>query len=175
MSLEFTLTLKPEQENDSALIKKLLRREINARILKTDSAHGRNASGAVEKNSLNDDFNFRCVKKSVDARHGQLKLVMRFKVWGKDEDENADTKIPTWKKADSGKSVIIVGAGPAGLFGALTLLENGIKPVIIERGSETSKRKRDIAAISTKDFVNSDSNYCFGDNWRFLFLVVPLQ
>ena len=162
MSLEFTLTLKPEQENDSALIKKLLRRELNARILKTDSAHGKNASWAGENSrtskntSLNDDFNFRCVKKSVDARHGQLKLVMRFKVWGKDEDENADTKIPTWKKADSGKSVIIVGAGPAGLFGALTLLENGIKPVIIERGSETSKRKRDIAAISTKDFVNSD-------------------
>ena len=169
MSLEFTLTLKPEQENDSALIKKLLRRELNAQNLKTNSAHGKNASGAGKnlqagKNAaLNDDFNFRCVKKSVDARHGQLKLVMRFKVWGKNENENADTKIPIWKKADSGKSVIIVGAGPAGLFGALTLLENGIKPIIIERGSETSKRKRDIAAISTKDFVNSDSNYCFGE------------
>lgn len=169
MSLELTLTLKPEQENDSALIKKLLSREINARILKTNSAHVTNSSGA-DKNSrpltkafVNDDFNFRCIKKSVDARHGQLKLVMRFKVWGKNEDENQDVKIPVWKKADSGKSVIIIGAGPAGLFGALTLLENGIKPVIIERGSETSKRKRDIAAISTKDFVNSDSNYCFGE------------
>lgn len=147
MSLELTLTLKPEQENDSALIKKLLSREINAFV----------------NNDFKDDFNFRCIKKSVDARHGQLKLVMRFKVWGKNEDENPDAKIPVWKKADSGKSVIIIGAGPAGLFGALTLLENGIKPVIIERGSETSKRKRDIAAISTKDFVNSDSNYCFGE------------
>lgn len=169
MSLELTLTLKPEQENDSALIKKLLSREINARILKTNSAHVTNSSGADKNlrpltNALvNDDFNFRCIKKSVDARHGQLKLVMRFKVWGKNEDENPDVKIPVWKKADSGKSVIIIGAGPAGLFGALTLLENGIKPVIIERGSETSKRKRDIAAISTKDFVNSDSNYCFGE------------
>jgi uncharacterized FAD-dependent dehydrogenase len=56
-----------------------------------------------------------------------------------------------------------VGSGPAGLFGALKLLEYGIKPIIIERGPETSQRRKDIALISTKDFVNEDSNYCFGE------------
>lgn len=62
-----------------------------------------------------------------------------------------------------GKSVVIIGAGPAGLFAALTLLESGIKPVIIERGPETSQRKRDIADISRTGLLNGDSNYCFGE------------
>jgi len=150
MNAEYTLILKPEEENNSGLIKKLLLREIEKKAGKEESQEARKG------------FNFYCIKKSIDARHGQLKLVMRYKVFtGK--EENQKSSIPSWNKADSKKSVIIVGAGPAGLFGALKLLESGIKPVIIERGSETSKRKRDIAAISTKGFVNSDSNYCFGE------------
>lgn len=103
------------------------------------------------------------VKKSIDARHKNIKLFLRYKVYIGEKPGDALKKIPQWKKADGSKTVLIIGSGPAGLFGALKLLEHGIKPVIIERGTDTSSRKRDIAAISTRGTVNSDSNYCFGE------------
>ena len=61
------------------------------------------------------------------------------------------------------KSAIIIGAGPAGLFAALTLLEHGIKPIIYERGKEVSERKRDIALLNRNEGLNPESNYCFGE------------
>ena len=59
--------------------------------------------------------------------------------------------------------MLIIGSGPAGLFGALKLLEYGIKPIVIERGSDAGERKKVIASISTKGIVDSDTNYCFGE------------
>ncbi|MCI6545693.1 MAG: FAD-dependent monooxygenase, partial [Spirochaetia bacterium] len=104
------------------------------------------------------------VKKSIDARHGQLKYHLRYKVFIDEEPGEIKTSaLPEWKSADGKKTVIIVGSGPAGLFGALKLLEKGIKPVIVERGERTSDRKKSIAKISTQDLVDSDSNYCFGE------------
>ena len=104
------------------------------------------------------------VKKSIDARHGQLKYHLRYKVFIDEEPGEVKTSaLPEWKSADGKKTVIIVGSGPAGLFGALKLLEKGIKPVIVERGERTSDRKKSIAKISTQDLVDSDSNYCFGE------------
>ena len=61
------------------------------------------------------------------------------------------------------KQVIIVGAGPAGLFAALRALELGIKPVIVERGKPVEQRKYDIAALTREKRVNPDSNWCFGE------------
>ena len=61
------------------------------------------------------------------------------------------------------RSVTIIGAGPAGLFAALTLLEHGIKPIIYERGKEVSARKRDIALLNRNEGLNPESNYCFGE------------
>ena len=64
-------------------------------------------------------------------------------------------------KAD--RSAIIIGAGPAGLFAALTLIEHGIKPIIYERGKEVSERKKDIALLNRNEGLNPESNYCFGE------------
>ena len=61
------------------------------------------------------------------------------------------------------QEVIIVGAGPAGLFAALRLIELGLRPVIIERGRDVSSRKKDIALISREQIINPESNYCFGE------------
>src|SRR5213075_1516037 len=61
------------------------------------------------------------------------------------------------------RSAIIAGAGPAGLFAALRLIELGIKPIIIERGKDVKSRRRDLAAINKLHVVNPDSNYCFGE------------
>ena len=151
MIKEITITVKPEEEKNLKLHKFLALKEIKKN------------GGSIPSGEVVLVF----VKKSIDARHGQLKLHLRYKVYiGETPDEatqKGQNQLPEWKTASGNKSVIIIGAGPAGLFGALTLLEKGIKPVIIERGEMTPERKKDIALISTKGLVNSDSNYCFGE------------
>lgn len=156
MVKDFSIIIKSEDEQNKGLIKSLLIKEIKKQI----------PAGELGKiSNWQSNFTPVFVKKSIDARHGQVKLCLRYKCFiGEKADENAaGTALPVWKKADGKKSVVIVGAGPAGLFGALKLLEKGIKPVIIERGTQTSQRKKDIALISTKDNVNENSNYCFGE------------
>ena len=99
-------------------------------------------------------FVFR--KKSLDARHKTVKTHLRY-----------DGKfIAPWKKltkAENCKKVVVVGAGPGGLFASVQLLEKGIKPILIDRGPGTKQRKIDIAKISTEGFLNDESNYCFGE------------
>ena len=148
MIKEITITLKPEDEKNAGLHKNLIQKELQKNHIKAA------------------DFESVFVKKSIDARHGQLKLHLRYKVYIGEKPEAAGEWKPLWKSCQGAgpeRTVIIVGAGPAGLFGALKLLESGIKPVIIERGRETRQRKKDIALISTRDLVNGDSNYCFGE------------
>lgn len=146
MIKDISITVKPDDEKNSALHKSLVIKELKKSHLPTA-----NLTLVFEK-------------KSIDARHGQLKLHLRYKVYINEKpDSVSNANLPVWKKADGNKTVLIVGGGPAGLFGALKLLEKGIKPVIVERGAETSQRKKDIALISTKDNVNPDSNYCFGE------------
>lgn len=152
MIKELTITINPEDESNNSLIQKKIFSELKAQKV-------------ILKNQNEKGFEFVLQKKSVDARHGQIKIHLRYKVYIGESQKDSVFKLPEWKKVDekSCKSVIIVGSGPAGLFGALKLLEYGIKPIIIERGPETSQRRKDIALISTKDFVNEDSNYCFGE------------
>ncbi|MFX5972554.1 FAD-dependent monooxygenase, partial [Acinetobacter baumannii] len=64
---------------------------------------------------------------------------------------------------NNAKKVMIIGAGPAGLFAALELILLGIKPIIIERGKDVKARRRDLAALNKEGIVNPDSNYCFGE------------
>jgi uncharacterized protein len=68
-----------------------------------------------------------------------------------------------YKDVSKAKQAVIVGAGPAGLFAALRLIELGIKPVILERGKDVQERRRDLANINKKNIVNENSNYCFGE------------
>ncbi len=137
-----TITVKPEQEKNTKLIEKLVLSQMKKR---------------GNKNIL-----VFC-KRSVDARHGQVKIHLRYDVYIDEEAPALQTKLPVWKKADGKHTVVIIGSGPAGLFGALKLLEYGIKPIIIERGPDTTQRRKDIALISKEDFVNPESNYCFGE------------
>lgn len=104
----------------------------------------------------------RILKKSVDARKKDIRINITVEVFS---GETAKARIEPfkWKDVSSSKEVIIVGAGPAGLFAALRLIESGIRPVILERGRDVSSRKRDIARISREHIVDPDSNYCFGE------------
>ncbi|MDY4768742.1 MAG: FAD-dependent monooxygenase [Treponema sp.] len=147
MITEVTITVLPDDEKNKNLIDKLILKE----LAKKNVSAGKKHIPVF-------------VKKSIDARHGQLKYHLRYKVFIDEEPGEIKTSaLPEWKSADGKKTVIIVGSGPAGLFGALKLLEKGIKPVIVERGERTSDRKKSIAKISTQDLVDSDSNYCFGE------------
>ncbi len=147
MITEVTITVLPDDEKNKNLIEKLILKE----LAKKNVSAGKKHIPVF-------------VKKSIDARHGQLKYHLRYRVFIDEEPGEVKTSaLPEWKSADGKKTVIIVGSGPAGLFGALKLLEKGIKPVIIERGERTSDRKKSIAKISTQDLVDSDSNYCFGE------------
>lgn len=148
MISEVLITVKPENEHNKKLIHKLILQELEKKNL------------FVGDKKLEYVF----VKKSIDARRGQVKFHLKYKVFIDEKMEDLKTsELSEWKTVTGDKSVLIIGAGPAGLFGALKLLEKGIKPIIIERGSETLKRKQDIAKISTQNVVNADSNYCFGE------------
>ncbi len=105
----------------------------------------------------------RPLKRSIDARGRQVKVNLEVEVF---IDETPTQRISFEKKySDTSKSkqVIIVGAGPAGLFAALRLIELGIKPIVVERGKDVRSRRRDLAAINKDHVVNPESNYCFGE------------
>jgi uncharacterized FAD-dependent dehydrogenase len=105
----------------------------------------------------------RVIKRSVDARKENIRVNLTVEVFsGKDSALPAITPfIPV--DVSLKQEVIIVGAGPAGLFAALRLIELGLRPVIIERGRDVSSRKKDIARISREQIIDPDSNYCFGE------------
>ena len=133
--------------------------------LQTGTAVAKTAFSLPAGTTGKENISFVFSKKSLDARHGKAKFVMRYDVYIGEEAPSQEDLLPQWKsvKGSKCKSVLVVGSGPAGLFGALKLLEGGIKPIIIERGSDTKTRKVDIAKISTRGLLDSDSNYCFGE------------
>ena len=112
---------------------------------------------------------YRIVSKSVDARQRNLRVNLSILLDEQGKRVPKDAPVPLYEPPHfqdvhgAEKVVYIVGAGPAGLFAALTLLENGIKPVIFERGKEVSERKRDIALLNRNEGLNTESNYCFGE------------
>ena len=101
------------------------------------------------------------MRRSIDARND---ILYRYRVEVYKPDEvMADYVLEEYKDVSSAEPVVIVGAGPAGMFAALRLLMRGYKPVILERGKDVHQRKFDMAKLSREGVVNPDSDYCFGD------------
>ncbi len=160
MIIEINLTVENQQIDDIGFLKQKALSEIkegNGKVL----PEGRILHNASYE--LKDIKGFVFKKKSIDARRGLVKVHLRYHVYiGEEPAENDSGFTPAWKKAGD-KRVVIIGNGPCGLFAALTLLEHGIKPLIVEQGSPTSQRKVDIANISRTGEINPHSNYCFGE------------
>ena len=104
------------------------------------------------------------VKRSIDARQKAIKFNLKVNVFFQDEDVVEEKiELPDYKNVSNAQEVIVVGAGPAGLFAALQLIELGLKPIVLERGKDIRGRRRDLKAINRDGIVNEDSNYCFGE------------
>jgi len=112
--------------------------------------------------STNDITALRILRRSIDARKRQIMIDVSIDVYV-DEEAKEQTSNIIYQEVSQAPEVIIVGAGPAGLFAALRCLELGLKPIVLERGHQVSERKKDIADLNTKHLVNDESNYCFGE------------
>jgi uncharacterized FAD-dependent dehydrogenase len=144
MQKNLTIKLLPSEADQPSTIKLLL---AEAYSVKEESISG-----------------FNIIKKSIDARRQQVWIQLSLKVFI--DEPYAPVQLISLQLKDvqhAIKKVIIVGAGPAGLFAALKLIEFGIKPIILERGKDVRARRRDIAILNKKGSVNPESNYCFGE------------
>ena len=103
------------------------------------------------------------LKRSIDARQKTTKINLKVSVYIKEEFVQRVEDYPEYQDVNGKDEVIIIGAGPAGLFAALKLIENGKKPIVIERGKDVRSRRRDLVNLTKKHIVNEDSNYCFGE------------
>ncbi len=106
----------------------------------------------------------RIVKRSIDARQRQVMVNLTVLVAvGKQAEFTPRFEPIRYRKVDGHRQAIVVGAGPAGLFAALRLIELGIKPIVLERGKDVESRRLDVARVSREGVVDPDSNYCFGE------------
>lgn len=112
---------------------------------------------------FNDISHVEIVRKSVDARKKPVKINLKVLVFVKEDFVEQAIEKPDIPDVSKMEEVLIIGAGPAGLFAALKCIELGKKPVIIERGKDVRSRRRDLKAINIDHVVDEDSNYCFGE------------
>jgi uncharacterized protein len=105
----------------------------------------------------------RPLRRSIDARSRAVVVKLQVELISSHNSEPLISYSKNYPDVSKALSVIIVGAGPAGMFAAIRLIELGIKPIILERGKDVQARRRDIAAINKNHIVNPESNYCFGE------------
>lgn len=143
MQQTLSLTLEPEIALDDAVLRQF-----------------------IQTNHLNthdDGFSIRKVRQSIDARKGQVKINLDVEIYSGEIPPPEMEFRKEYADVSHQPQAIIVGAGPAGMFAALRLIELGIKPILLERGKDVRARRRDLAAINKDHVVNPESNYCFGE------------
>ncbi|WP_040680468.1 NAD(P)/FAD-dependent oxidoreductase [Niabella aurantiaca] len=144
MQQTVTLRVKPEEAENTPLLHQAIA-----------------ASTAIATGRIS---GFTILKSSIDARGRQPFIQLQLLVYIDEPAKGRAIQQAVYRNAHQAASrILIIGAGPAGLFAALQLLEKGIKPVILERGKDVRARRRDLAAINKQGIMNPESNYCFGE------------
>lgn len=143
MIQEFQLRILPEQAADEATLKQYISRE-----------------KGIRPESLRA---VRILKRSIDARQRIVYVNLKVNCYVDEFPADEGFLRTVYPDVTNGKPVIVVGAGPAGLFAALKLIESGLRPIIVERGKNVRERKKDLALISREHTVNPESNYSFGE------------
>lgn len=138
------LVLSPEQAADNTAIYQAIAQQWKVKT--SDIAH------------------IRLLRRSIDARNRNIKILLKFEAYLHGETiPTPPLYLPQYPKVNDQNRTIIIGAGPAGLFAALRLIELGIKPIILERGKTVRDRRRDLALLNRTQTLNPESNYCFGE------------
>jgi uncharacterized protein len=144
MPIDFALSLSPAIAGQEVLLKEAVAQSMNL------------SPDVIQTIRVN--------KRSIDARKRQVLVNLQLSVYINEEvPELSLPALPEYPDVRHAQEVVIVGAGPAGLFAALILLERGLKPIILERGKDVRGRRRDLAILNREHVVDPDSNYCFGE------------
>ena len=112
---------------------------------------------------LSDVTSVRIRKRSIDARQRTVFVNLTLDVYLNEQPPVVDFQPVEYPDVSGAEAVIVVGAGPGGLFAALRLIELGKRPIVLERGKDVHERRKDIARISREHLVDSESNYSFGE------------
>ena len=105
----------------------------------------------------------RILKRSIDARQRQIFVNLKVRVYINEQPADDEFVRTEYPNVEGKPQVIVVGAGPGGLFAALRLIELGLRPIVLERGKNVHDRKKDLATITKTQKVDPESNYCFGE------------
>ncbi len=108
-------------------------------------------------------YGVRILKRSIDARQRQIYVNLKVRVYINEEPQDDAYQRTEYPNVEGKPQVIVVGAGPGGLFAALRLIELGLRPIVLERGKNVHDRKKDLAMITKTQKVDGESNYCFGE------------
>lgn len=144
MQKKISLKLLPNEATDSTIIQE----------------HIAKATGK----KLNEISGHYILRKSIDARSKSVWINLTVNAFINEPYRERNLYQFSFRDVSAAqKKVVIIGGGPAGLFAALQLLENGIKPIILERGKDVRERRRDLALLNKQGIINPESNYCFGE------------
>ncbi len=144
-----------------------MQRQISIKLLPSEAENEdivRQNIAQTAGRKMTDVAGYNLLKRSIDARGKQTYINLSLNAFINEpfiEREVKKVKFEDVSKA--GRKVVVIGAGPAGLFAALKLIEEGIQPIILERGKDVRARRRDLAVLNKEGVVNGDSNYCFGE------------
>jgi len=102
-------------------------------------------------------------RRSIDARKPRIRVHLGVRVYSDGEPLTADGPTFSYRDVRYAEPVVVVGAGPAGLFAAMRLIELGLKPIVLERGQAVKSRRKDVAALNRRGLLDTESNYAFGE------------
>ena len=143
MTYEYQLRVLPQVAATEVLLKDYVARE-----------------KGIDARTIN---HIRVLKRSIDARQRTIFVNLKVRIYVNEEPTDEEYVATEYRDVADARQVVVVGAGPGGLFAALKLIEMGLKPIVLERGKDVHERKKDLSKIARTHQVDAESNYCFGE------------